>query len=180
MLDVAFCYLVIASRNQLLEHYQRFLRGWVQIRIALLTLGSVIQVLILVLEQRFRRYFQDEISRSFLSLGSYSLHPFIASLEKHLRQCCLILTISSIIQKLSSVSKENYASLESLANVSAVYAMKHTETRSYSLKIVCVRFPKQWKHLKRVFFKVLTKEEIFKQRIALASRYQGIKAGVSK
>ena len=51
-------------------------------------------------------------------------------------------------------SKENYASLESLANVSAVYAMKHTETRSYSLKIVCVRSPKQWKHLKRVFFKV--------------------------
>ena len=29
MLDVALCYLVTASRDQLLEHYQRFLRGWV-------------------------------------------------------------------------------------------------------------------------------------------------------
>ena len=97
---------------------------------------------------------------------------FYSTFRKALETLLFDLDYSSIIQKFSSVNKESYASLESLTNNSAVHAMKHTKTRSYSLKIVYVCLPKQQKNLKEYFLKFLTKEKIFKQRIAPRSRYE--------
>ena len=41
---------------------------------------------------------------------------------------------------------------------------------------MCVHVSEQWKNLKEYFFKFLTKEKTFKQRMAPTSRYQWLKA----
>ena len=101
-------------------------------------------------KKKLRQYFEDQLSSSFLSLGSCSLHHVHIVLRKGLE--ALPFDIDSFFNdihffsfKLSSARWEDYACLESVTNVSAAYAMKHTETRCLSMNYIYVHVLEQWK-----------------------------------
>ena len=117
----------------------------------------------------------------FFHLDHAHLTLSIQHLEKDLRHCRLTLTVSSVIYfllKLYSARREDYACLESVTNVSAAYTMKHTETRWFLMKYVCIRVLEQWKILKEYFLKLLPKDKKFKQRIVPTSKYKRIKTAL--
>ena len=99
----------------------------------------------LVFEKKLSQYFEDELDSSFLSLGLCSFHPVHTAFRKF------------------------------ATNVSAAYAMKHTETRWRSMKYVCVLVLEQSKNLKEYILNFLPKDKTFKQRIAPTSRHKRIK-----
>ena len=77
--------------------------------------------------------------------------------------------------KLSSARREDYAALESIMNVVAEYAEKHTETRWLSMKYVALRCLEQWSNLREYFLNCLPKQKSFRSEISRTQRYVRIK-----
>ena len=65
--------------------------------------------------------------------------------------------------KLSSAKREDYASLQTITNVAAEYAKKHTSTRWLSMKYVCIRILEQLPNLKEYFLEFFTKNQRIQQ-----------------
>ena len=82
--------------------------------------------------------------------------------------------------KLSAARREDYAKTAELSEITAVYMMKHVQTRWLSIEKVLVRIMEQFKNLKIYFLETLPKQKKFKREIAkpskpgIPNRYQRI------
>ena len=116
------CSFCHCTCDQLLEHFQTFFtRLGLDSHWDVLHIGMDGPNVNSVFEKKLSQYFEDELDSSFLSLGLCSFHPVHTAFRKF------------------------------ATNVSAAYAMKHTETKWRSMKYACVLVLQQFKRIHSKF-----------------------------
>ena len=87
--------------------------------------------------------FDETNNTQFLDLGTCSLHPVHTAFRKGLGKFQFefddFFNDIHFFFKLSSARREDYVSLQTITNVAAEYAKKHTSTTWLSIKYVCIR-----------------------------------------
>ena len=132
----------------------------------------------LAFQEKLSKYLGDNLDKSFLNLGTCSLHPVhtafrrgIASMSCDLDQ---FFTDNQFFFKLSSARREDYRSLHTLTNTLDKFVIKHVETRWLSMKYVAIRVVEQWDNLTEYFLKFLPKQKDAIRKIKETARYQRI------
>ena len=117
----------------------------------------------------------DESNQSqFLDLGTCSLHPVHTAFRKGISKLQFdfdeFFNDIHFFFKLSSARREDYASLQTVTNLTAEYAKKHSSTRWLSMKYVCIRILEQLPNLKEYFLTFLPKTKEF-NKLKTSERY---------
>ena len=111
--------------------------------------------------------------KTFLNLGTCSLHPAHTAFRKGIKQLSLltwmhfVLTFIDILHSLPSARREDYASLHVFTDTLDVFAIKHVESRWLTMKYVALRTVEQWANLQEYFMKFLPKQNRFYKVIAI-------------
>ena len=136
-----------------------------------------------------KKELDSKAETSFLDIGSCNLPAVNNSFGKAV-QVLKDLEIIDLDQfaidlhfffKLSAARREDYAKIAELTDITAVYMMKHVQTRWLSIEKVLVRIMEQFNNLKVYFLETLPKQKNFKRDIATSklgvpNRYQRIAA----
>ena len=118
--------------------------------------------------------FDETNNTQFLDLGTCSLHPVHTAFRKGLGKFQFefddFFNDIHFFFKLSSARREDYVSLQTITNVAAEYAKKHTSTTWLSMKYVCIRILEQLPNLKEYFLEFLPKTKEF-SKLKTSERY---------
>ena len=133
----------------------------------------------LAFQEKLSKHLRDNLDKSFLNLGTCSLHPAhtdfrrgITSMSFDLGQFFMDI---HFFFNLSNARREDYRRLHLLTDTSDKFVIRHVETRWLLMKQVAVRVVEQWDNLTEYFLKFLTKQkdDTFR-KIKKTARYQRI------
>ena len=132
----------------------------------------------LAFQEKLSKYLRDNLDKSFLNLGTCSLHPVhtafrrgIISMSYELDQ---FFTDIHFFFKLSSARREDYRSLHTLTDNLDKFVIKHVLIRWLSMKHVAIRVVEQWDNLTEYFLEFLPKQKDAFRKIKETTRYQRI------
>ena len=101
----------------------------------------------LALQEKLSKHLRDNLGKSFLNLGTCSLHPVHISFRRGITSMSFDLdqffTDIHFFFKLSSALREDYRSLHSLTDTLDKFVIKQVEASWLSMKQVAVRIVEQ-------------------------------------
>ena len=136
-------------------------------------------------EKKLATKLKNHFSTSFISMGSCALHTTNNAFGEGIKCLKAVIDLDQFaidmhfFFKYSSARREDYAKMEGLTSVVAVYLLRHCSTRWLSIDRVLVRIIEQFDNLYEYFINQVPLLKHFKQDIKDTARYQRIKKNLT-